>query len=428
MDIFTHDLSLFGFNLSDQMMESLSQRHDSPQSSPSTSAALPGPGDDSNPRAAKAAAPASPPPHRHDGKSPLPLGMDWSLPPSKWEGRNTVWPHDPRTGWSYCVTIPSWTILPKSSGSEPVVLKKEFPMKMLPPTPPKKLLRNKSRILLDERRCSLEDWMEKLLSDIDLSRTATVANFLELEAAARSAFHDINEQNSDWNSTTTDVYPSIAFPPASDPSVGAASPSIMSDIGNDSSYEVSELGSPRRAQNISGDFSAETSEHELAGRKDTLKYGVFNKKFTGEDGSNVRGKKVLANTIMVRYQDEEIPSEADSFKPNNHARRLSTESIASDLSSIRASEVSNFGIPNLFASSTLDHPEDSEAVGIVDSVSSVSQMRRDFVIAFPLEERQKLNRMLTTARQRLSTAKTDMEDIIARFNQEVAVRQFLQTK
>ena len=24
------------------------------------------------------------------------------------EGRNTVWPHNPRTGWSYCVTIPSW--------------------------------------------------------------------------------------------------------------------------------------------------------------------------------------------------------------------------------------------------------------------------------------------------------------------------------
>lgn len=25
--------------------------------------------------------PSSPPKHRHDGTSPLPLGMDWSLPP-----------------------------------------------------------------------------------------------------------------------------------------------------------------------------------------------------------------------------------------------------------------------------------------------------------------------------------------------------------
>lgn len=37
-----------------------------------------------------------------------------------------------------------------------------------------------------QRRCALEDWMEKLLSDIDLSRTVHVAIFLELEAAVRS--------------------------------------------------------------------------------------------------------------------------------------------------------------------------------------------------------------------------------------------------
>lgn len=37
-------------------------------------------------------------------------------------GRDTVWPHDPRTGWSYCVTIPSWVVLPKSRNSDPVVV------------------------------------------------------------------------------------------------------------------------------------------------------------------------------------------------------------------------------------------------------------------------------------------------------------------
>lgn len=36
-----------------------------------------------------------------------------------------------------------------------------------------------------QRRCLLEDWMEKLLSDIDISRSAPAAEFLELEAAAR---------------------------------------------------------------------------------------------------------------------------------------------------------------------------------------------------------------------------------------------------
>lgn len=56
----------------------------------------------------------SPPKHRHDGTSPLPFGMDWSLPPRKWTGRNTIWPHDPRSGWSFCVTIPSWIIIPEA--------------------------------------------------------------------------------------------------------------------------------------------------------------------------------------------------------------------------------------------------------------------------------------------------------------------------
>lgn len=37
-----------------------------------------------------------------------------------------------------------------------------------------------------QRRCALEDWMEKLLSDIDLSRSVLVATFLELEASVRS--------------------------------------------------------------------------------------------------------------------------------------------------------------------------------------------------------------------------------------------------
>ena len=37
-----------------------------------------------------------------------------------------------------------------------------------------------------QRRCSLEEWITKLLSDIELARSVVVASFLELEAAARS--------------------------------------------------------------------------------------------------------------------------------------------------------------------------------------------------------------------------------------------------
>lgn len=50
----------------------------------------------------------------------------------------------------------------------------------------KELVRILKMVSLLQRRSSLEDWMEKLLSDIDISRSAPIGTFLELEAAARS--------------------------------------------------------------------------------------------------------------------------------------------------------------------------------------------------------------------------------------------------
>lgn len=46
----------------------------------------------------------------------------------------------------------------------------------------------KKMVILMQRRRALEEWMGKLLSDIDLSRSAPLAAFLELEAAARSGW------------------------------------------------------------------------------------------------------------------------------------------------------------------------------------------------------------------------------------------------
>lgn len=33
------------------------------------------------------------------------------------DGRNTIWPHDPQTGWSYCVMIPSWIVQTEPGGT-----------------------------------------------------------------------------------------------------------------------------------------------------------------------------------------------------------------------------------------------------------------------------------------------------------------------
>lgn len=423
----------------------------------------------------------SPPRHRHDGKSPLPLGMDWSPPPRKWDGRDTVWPLDFHSGWSFCVTIPSWMFLSKSRGSDPVVVfrvqvgiqspegitttrgilrrfndflklfsevKKEFPMKNVPPAPPRRIFRTKSRTLLEERRCSLEDWMEKLLSDIDLSRSAPVATFLELEAAVRSSFNDEHQEIPD-NFSTSDVVPSSLYHANSDISLFADSSFIASDHGNDTPYEKSEVGSPRHLNDSSAGLGLENSisEQDLIDPTEmTARYGMFNRKFiqeslqrfsrrrmhTESDGNNVGKDEVIENTSNakpLRMDGTEFFPELGDCKLDGHVRRLSTESVGSDLSSVRASEISNVGAANLFGDYPLDHSEGSEAPRNADSsVNPNLQLPRDLVVALPSDERHKLNRVLVTMQRRLATTKTDLEDLIARLNQEAAVRQFLTTK
>ncbi|XVF24762.1 hypothetical protein REPUB_Repub13aG0155400 [Reevesia pubescens] len=463
MNLYAHDLSLFDFaNFSDNPIidhQSLSDflirsHHDSNGSDDGD-----GDDDDGNKRASVANR-RSPPKHRHDGTSPLPLGMDWSTPPRNWYGRVTVWPHDPHTGWSYCITIPSWILLPISRGSDSVVfyrvhvgiqspegvtttrgilrrfndflkllseLKKIFPEKNLPPAPPKRILRLKSRTLLEERRCSLEDWMEKLLSDIDISRSVSVATFLELEAAVRSSFDNINQ---------SDVVSSVS----------GVVPSVLSKTNSDaSSEEISELETPRRGKDNSADLSMEpsTSESNLIEPLDkSLKYGIYNKNFILENlekfskrkmhsGRERDIDKLTENTTDSRFLRgdgaEHLP-ELEYCKMDGHVRKLSMESIGSDLSSMRTSEISNLGIVSLFGDGLLDLPENAEAPRTLDSLSSDLQYHRDLLVLFLSDERLKLKGVLNTLQRRLATAKTDMEDLIARLNQEVAVRQFLATK
>ncbi|KAA3479449.1 golgin subfamily A member 4-like [Gossypium australe] len=205
MNLYAHDLSLFDFtNFSDNpIIDHPSSFASFITTPPSDSGDL-----DAGNKPTSTATPKSPPKHRHDRTSPLPLGMDWSLPPRRWDGRDTVWPHNPQTGWSYCVTIPSWIILPTSGGSDIVVfyrvqvgiqspegitttleilrrfsdflkllseLKKIFPKKNLPPAPPKRILRVKNRTLLEEvTMCYPEQTvLEKLIIPLTIQEKAT---------------------------------------------------------------------------------------------------------------------------------------------------------------------------------------------------------------------------------------------------------------
>ncbi|KAG2317773.1 hypothetical protein Bca52824_020895 [Brassica carinata] len=341
--------------------------------------------------------------HRHDGKSPLPLGMDWSAPPRQWEGRNTVWPHDPRTGWSYCVTVPSWVDLPKSTVSDPAVfyrvqvaiqspegitstrrilrrfndflelhssIKKEFVKKRLPQAPPKKRLRMKNETLLEERRCSLEDWMNRLLSDIDISRSALIATFLELEAAVRSYFNDEYQENEDSSVDSRLLLPDVS-------SDAPGSSSVTVDHVSDSPDETSDNS---------------TTKHAEANLKNIVSRGS-----TSEDNVTDWHELITESGLLDKSNFQE------------KIERLSRTDGAAE-----TGEASISREPN---QDSMDSHDDAN-----------TETGKDVAIVFQSEERSKLKRVVDTLEQRLETAKADTEDLIARLNQELAVRQFLSTK
>ncbi|KAA8525486.1 hypothetical protein F0562_007341 [Nyssa sinensis] len=404
-----------------------------------------------------------PPKHRHDGTSPLPLGMDWSPAPRKWSGRDTVWPHDPHTGWSYCVTIPSWAVLPKSRDSDPVVfyrvqvgvqspegitttrgvlrrfndflklftvLKKAFPKKNLPPAPPRGFLRMKSRALLEERRCSLEEWMSKLLSDIDLSRSVAVASFLELEAAARSSFQNENQNSSEANTSTNSTNSSLQVHPNSSLSVVAGgSASLASEYGSDTPYETSDNGTP----SLGRDNNSEAGTEEMSLDEDLtspiekfMKYGMSNideglfmgqaileqleglprhKVHAREINSGIRNHTDNGNASKAAYlagDMMELLTEPEHCKIIGHARKLSSESAGSDLSSLRGSELPNLGFPNLLGDGPLDLPGGAEVSRTTEIFGNTElQFSSDAQLVLPLDQRHKMNRLLVTMQQEI---------------------------
>ncbi|KAL6603769.1 hypothetical protein ACP70R_044130 [Stipagrostis hirtigluma subsp. patula] len=388
----------------------------------------------------------SPPKHRHDGTSPLPLGMDWSPPPKRWEGRNTVWPHNPQTGWSYCVMIPSWIAQTPEAGvtadsflksvvihvgiqspegfssSHGVLrrfsdflklssdLKRAFPRKDIPPAPPKHafLRINSSRLLLEERRHTLEEWMQKLLSDIDLSRSAPVAAFLELEASARSYFQEWNGRPSEAGSSTKSSTDSSLHP--DEPASVTVSESNKTALARGSSLTGA------TGNGVLGEAILDKSNEHVSS---ALKKG--NLVLLEHDGRN---------GSVESYRG--VVSEEDHDSNPGHTRRDSAESIGSDLSSLRGSEFSAPGA----SSSLWDGPVDLPS-GVDGHISQTEHLTGldmqllydvDAQVILPTDQRQKLTRLLITMQRRIGTAKTDMEDLIARLNQEAAVKEYLTTK
>ncbi|XP_076938626.1 PX domain-containing protein EREL1-like [Bidens hawaiensis] len=359
--------------------------------------------------------------------------MDWSPPPKKWNGRDTVWPHDPRTGWSYCITIPTWVVLPKSKDSDPVVfyrvvvglqspegvtttravlrrfndflrllaaLRKALPQKNLPPAPPKGFLRLKSRTLLEERRCSLEEWMTKLLSDIDVSRSIVVASFLELESAARSSFQDENPQIVQANRSAANSIESI--PSGSTP-----------DYASDTAYETSEIGTSSLGRdNVSEAGTEDLSlDEDLTGPLEKLvKHGM----------SNIDEGLLMGNAILE--QVEGYPRHHTIHSREINVNRVGDKN-GDHVSEKRHDKLTGNNKTVLNGTNSLPNMEFSSLLADAGLATS-----SDVSLVLPSGQQQKLNRVLINMQRRLGTAKTDMEDVISRLNQEIAVKDYLMTK
>lgn len=328
-------------------------------------------------------------------------------------------------------------------------LKRTFPKKQIPPAPPKhSFLRiNSSQSLLQERRRALEEWMWKVFSDIDISRSAPVASFIELEAAVRSAIAEINEaeQSSSTSLSINSVKPSLDLNLGLGVShlsgsmlVTSVASSSVADYGSDNVYEASDLGTPRQGRyneyesemedpTISEDergfldMSIEDRQGGATGRKQL----PTKKQMTSGDGDSTSSEIIKCKVLSGNRS--EFPNETESEILSCHGRKPSHDSIGSETSSIRGSEISNVGTVSSFIDGLasfhggMDHGIDN--LGSIDS-----HFPKDVQAVLPLHERGKMKRVLITLQRRLITAKTDMEDLIARLNQEIAAKEFLMTK
>ncbi|MCO5570850.1 hypothetical protein L7F22_024578 [Adiantum nelumboides] len=323
--------------------------------------------------------------------------MDASPAPTRWTGANTIWPHDPRSGWSYCVMINSWVLVPDSNTATSDAsnhatnstayfrvlvglqspegvstlhgilrrfsqfiklyesLKRMFPKKRLP-VPPKKSFRqiNHNKNHLQQRRLALSEWMVKLLTDLDVSRSPSIASFLELDEAARTTNPDIDtRQLQNWL----------------------------------------EDGINRREAQIP------QSEIDSVEAEDSI---VPTDSVSVQEGAV--GELVPSNTIRGE-------------KPGAwHTRRHSLDSDASEASFASGTEVSF---------TTVGDARDQPFEGILGFDGDIL---RAVQAILPIDQRGNVRRVLATLQRRVTTARTDVEDLVARMNQEIAIKDFLTMK
>ena len=112
-----------------------------------------------------------------------------------------------------------------------------------------------------------------------------------------------------------------------------------------------------------------------------------------------------------------------------HRRRGSQESIVSEISSVPGSDLSR--------AVSMDVPLESSLWGFAgmepsgeggSSTGTEVESLKGVGLILPVDQRSRVRRVMMILQRRLVVVKTDMDDLLARLNQETAVKDFLTTK
>ena len=231
------------------------------------------------------------------------------------------------------------------------------------------------------------------------------------------------------------------------------SSSLTSDYGSDTVYETSELGSPSVGQDDISEIGTEdlTLDEEVTNPIEKLvNFSMSNideglsmsqtileqledfskRKVRSRYVDNIQGKDVYngnaSKDVFLGNNGSRLLSELESSAHSvMHNRNLSVESAAGF--SLHTGETSTSG---LLSSSSESHLDLNRGAGVSHGTGLVCTPERQgsAQIVLPVDLRKKLNKTLLATNERLVNAKTDMEDLIARLNQEIAVKDYLNKK
>lgn len=234
-----------------------------------------------------------------------------------------------------------------------------------------------------------------------------------------SAFHECYDNGTDSNSAFSMGQSDLT---RSASSLVAGTSSFVSDSGNDSTYGTPELGTPRHGSNIHSEIGTDKAkvDQDLTNpARSSCQDSYSRNEVVSSPQEYVQGgqEKSYKDDNILRSKDTSVSCSggeitvscgSESIMFDRNVRRLSQESLENDIMS----------------SGRLELPES------IDDLSAISdlQLHHNLSMALPTDEQQKINRVFMTMQLRLATARTDIEDLIARLNQELAVRQYLSTK